>query len=259
MGSEFGTVPTGAERAGTSLLPGSDGPGYGAPGGRAPRAGAGVPPVSDARPLVANEVYNKVALLSALALLAGVVGFILPVSTAVVLPCIVAAAGLGLWGIFAPHRARILAPAFALFEGLALGVISRVYNEVSHGIVPIAVVATAAIFLGTLAVYRAGLVKVTNRFVMITAVLGIGLLAGMILALFGLQIPGLGPHGTTFVVFGVFYLVIAVMDLFVDFEFVNRAARAGISADAEWYAAFIIMFAVVMVYLAMLRILAGRR
>jgi uncharacterized YccA/Bax inhibitor family protein len=144
-------------------------------------------------------------------------------------------------------------------EGLALGVISRLYNDVSHGIVPIAVVATAAIFLGTLVAYRTGLVRVTNRFIMITVVMSFGLLAAMLVTIFGLQIPGLGSNGTTLVVFGLLYLVVAVMDLFVDFEFVNRAAKAGISADAEWYAAFIIMFAVVMVYLALLRILGGRR
>jgi uncharacterized YccA/Bax inhibitor family protein len=49
------------------------------------------------------------------------------------------------------------------------------------------------------------------------------------------------------------------MNLFVDFELVNRAAKAGVPADAEWYAAFSIFLAVVMLYLGLLRILAGAR
>jgi uncharacterized YccA/Bax inhibitor family protein len=257
MPAEFGTVPT--SRGTTTVLPGSDGPGYGAPGGPGTVAGDGMPPVSDVRPLVANEVYNKVAVLSAIALLAGAVGFFLPISPTIMVLCVLAAAGIGFWGIFAPHKAKVLAPVYAVLEGLALGVISRYYNDVSHGIVPIAVVGTAAIFLATLAVYRAGWVKVTNRFIMVTVVMGFGLLAAALVAILGVQIPGLGAHGTTFVVFGVLYLVVAVLDLFVDFELVNRAASAGISAEAEWYGAFVIMFAVVMVYLALLRILAGGR
>lgn len=259
MASEFGTVS--APRApgiGTTVTSGSDGPGYGAPTGALGQRD-NLPPVSDVRPLVANEVYNKVAFLSVIALIAGAVTFFVPVSTAVAFPCVLAALGVAMWGLFVPHMAKVLAPIYAVLEGLALGVISRLYNDVSHGIVPIAVVATAAIFLGTLVAYRTGLVRVTNRFIMITVVMSFGLLAAMLVTIFGLQIPGLGSNGTTLVVFGLLYLVVAVMDLFVDFEFVNRAAKAGISADAEWYAAFIIMFAVVMVYLALLRILGGRR
>ena len=55
------------------------------------------------------------------------------------------------------------------------------------------------------------------------------------------------------------YLVVAVANLFVDFSFVQRAEAQGLSAEGEWYAAFSIMLALVMVYIAMLRILAGRR
>ena len=54
---------------------------------------------------------------------------------------------------------------------------------------------------------------------------------------------------------GVIYLVVAVANLFVDFSFVQSAEAQGLSAEGEWYAAFSIMLALVMVYIAMLRIL----
>jgi uncharacterized YccA/Bax inhibitor family protein len=57
----------------------------------------------------------------------------------------------------------------------------------------------------------------------------------------------------------VLYLVVAVMGLFVDFNYVYMAQRAGASKDGEWFAALSIMFSVVMIYLALLRILGSRR
>jgi uncharacterized YccA/Bax inhibitor family protein len=75
----------------------------------------------------------------------------------------------------------------------------------------------------------------------------------------GLQIPGTSQGTTYFVVFGVLYLVVAVMDLFVDFAYVDRAEQAGITHEGEWFAAFSIMISVVMIYLALLRIFGGRR
>jgi uncharacterized YccA/Bax inhibitor family protein len=92
-----------------------------------------------------------------------------------------------------------------------------------------------------------------------TVVASFALLAVMVAVIFGLSFPGLGGSTTTLLVFGVLYVAIAIMDLFVDFELVSRAAKAGVPADAEWYAAFSIFLAVVMLYLGLLRILGGMR
>jgi uncharacterized YccA/Bax inhibitor family protein len=92
-----------------------------------------------------------------------------------------------------------------------------------------------------------------------TVVAGFALLAVLVASLLGLGFPGLGNSASTLIIFGVLYVVVAVMNLFVDFEMVNRAARAGVPADAEWYSAFSIFLAVVMLYLGLLRILGGRR
>ena len=80
-----------------------------------------------------------------------------------------------------------------------------------------------------------------------------------------LKVPGqtlAQPVVTTtlyFLVFGLLYLVLGVMDLFVDFAYVTQAEQVGLSHEGEWFAAFSIMVSLVMIYLALLRILGGRR
>ena len=216
------------------------------------------PAVSDTRPFIATEVYNKVGVLSGIALVSGALAALLhlPLGGAMVL--VLAAFVVGLVGIFTPRQAAVLAPIYAVLEGAALGSLSRAIETQSHGVVALSIVATGAIFLGTLVAYRTGLVRVGRTFVIATVVAGWGLLAVMLGVMAGLAVPGLGADATRVIVFGVLYLLVGTMDLFVDFEMVARAERAGVSAEGEWYAAFLIMFAVVMVYLALLRIL-GRR
>jgi uncharacterized YccA/Bax inhibitor family protein len=223
------------------------------------RYGVGRPAVSDSAPFVAADVYNKVGILAALAIAGGAITFLFPISTGLVVALVLVAFGLAIATTFSPRRARVLAPPYAVVEGLALGGISRFFEASSRGIVPLAIIFTGAVFAGTLAAYRAGWVKVGRHFVIGTVVATLGLAAVLFAALLGVPVPGASGVGPWSVVIGVIYLVVAVANLFVDFSFVQRAEAQGLSAEGEWYAAFSIMLALVMVYIAMLRILAGRR
>jgi len=244
MEREFGTT-AGTGALGTSLLTRPD--------------GSSLPPVSDVKPLVETDVLSKVGILTLIALGVGGLSFVLPVSVGFALVCVVVAFGLGIVTSFRPRLARVLAPIYAAVEGLALGVISRLYDSQSHGIVPTAIVLTGALFVGVLIAYRTRLVRVSNRFISLTFVATFALFAVLIATLFGLSFPGIGASATTLIVFGFVYVIVAILNLFVDFEMVNRAAVAGVPADAEWYAAFSIFLAVVMLYLGLLRILGGCR
>ncbi len=217
------------------------------------------PAVSDVRPFVAAEVLNKVLILAGLALAFGVVSALLKVPDGVAFVAIFAALGIALWTIFQPHRAPILAPIYAAVEGVALGVISQLFTSQAGRIVPLAIIGTSVVFFGVLGAYRTGLVKVGPTFVRATIIASFGLLAVMVAVLLGLPLPGFSQGSTYFIVFGVLYLVVAVMDLFVDFNYVYKAEKAGVSAEGEWFAAFSIMLAVVMIYLSLLRILGGGR
>jgi uncharacterized YccA/Bax inhibitor family protein len=163
--------------------------------------------------------------------------------------------GVALWCSFSPRRAPVLAPIFAVVEGGVLGVISRFYAGQSTHVVTLAIVGTVAVVAAVWAVYRTGLVQVGPRFFKITLVAGVGMIAVMLTAILtGWGLSGIGG----FLIFGVLYLVLAVMNLFVDFSFVDRAEAAGLDADAEWFSAFMLLQSSMMVYLALLRIFGGR-
>ena len=205
----------------------------------------------------ADGALNKAGLLGLMALVVGAVSYIanLPIG-----------AGLGdavrrirrrhLVLVPAPPMAPVLAPVYAVAEGVVLGIISRFYADQGSHTVTLAVFGTVAVVAGVWAVYRTGLVRVGHRFFMITLVAGVGMLVVMMTSI----LTGWGLSGTGgLIIFGVLYLILAVMNLFVDFSFVDRAQAAGIEADAEWFSAFTILVSSVMVYLALLRIFGGSR
>lgn len=214
--------------------------------------------VTDAPPFVANDVFDKVALLATIALVSGVATAIANPAPGLMWVVLIAAAIFGFLGIFRPQQARIFAPIYSVAIGSVLGWVSRFYATGNGAVVPLAIIGTTAIFFAVLFAYRTGIVKVNRRFFMVTLISGFGLLAMMIGVLLGLRIPFTSQNATYLIVFGALYLVVAVMNLFVDFSYVYQAQRAAVSKDGEWFAALSIMFSLVMVYLALLRLLSRR-
>ena len=215
--------------------------------------------VSDRAPFVAKDVLDKVLFLSVLAIVAGTVTAFAKPAPGLMWVAMFVAIGAGLVGIFRPLQARVCAPVYALAMGSVLGWVSQFYATKNGAIVPLAVLGTSGIFFGVLVLYRTGLVRVTNRFMQVTLVASIGLLAMMLAVILGLTIPYTSQQMTYLLVFGVLYLFIAIMNLFVDFNYVYMAERAGVGKEGEWFSALAIMFSLVMVYLALLRILGSRR
>lgn len=203
----------------------------------------------------ADGALNKAGLLGLVALVVGVVAYIANPPVGLAWGGLVVGMGVGLWCAFSPRRAPVLAPIFAVVEGFVLGVISRFYAGQNGHVVTLAVVGTAAVVVGVWAVYRTGLVRVGPKFFRVTLVAGVGMLAVMLTAI----LTGWGLSGTGgLLIFGVLYLILAVMNLFVDFSFVDHAAAMGLGKDAEWFSAFMILQSSMMVYLALLRIFGGR-
>ena len=215
------------------------------------------PPVADGTArFSADGALNKAGLLGLVALVVGTIAYLanLPLGTAWVTMFV--GLGVGIWCSFRPKLAPVLAPVYAVAEGAVLGVISRFYADQGSHAVPLAVFGTVAIVAGVWGAYRTGLVRVGNRFLQITLVATLGMVVVMLTAI----LTGWGLTGTSgFLIFGILYLVLGVMNLFVDFSFVDRAEQAGIEAEAEWFSAFTILVSSVMVYLALLRIFGGSR
>ena len=72
--------------------------------------------------------------------------------------------GCVLFASFKPTRAKFLAPIYAVAQGVFVGAISAAYNAQWDGIVVQAVGATLGVFLVMLFLYRARIVKVTDKF-----------------------------------------------------------------------------------------------
>jgi uncharacterized YccA/Bax inhibitor family protein len=216
-----------------------------------------MPPTADGtRRFTADGALNKAGLLGLMVLVVGAASYLanLPVGAAWV--TMIVGFVVAIWCSFRPRMAPVLAPIFALAEGVVLGIISRFYADQGSHTVTLAVFGTVAVVAAVWGVYRTGLVRVGPRFVMTTLVAGIGMIVVITTAI----LTGWGLSGTgSLIIFGVLYLILAVMNLFVDFSFVDRAQAAGIEADAEWFSAFTILLSSVMVYLALLRIFGGSR
>jgi uncharacterized YccA/Bax inhibitor family protein len=214
--------------------------------------------VTDRAPFVAADVLDKVGVLCVLAIVTGIGGAVLPLPPAVLVVAFLAAFGFSLAGLLRPATAHLFAPLYALCIGVALGGISRIYANGRGSVVPLAIVGTAAIFLAVLVLYRTGLVRVGPRFAQVTLITGFGVLAMAIAVSLGIPLPGTSSGSGSFILLFVAYLVFGVMGLFVDFNFVYMAEKAGVSKDGEWFAALSIMTSLVLIYLSLLRIL-GRR
>jgi uncharacterized YccA/Bax inhibitor family protein len=171
--------------------------------------------------------------------------------------------GLALVCIFRPKASPFLAPLYAVAEGVFLGVISKAFEVRWDGIVFQAVLATVAVFFATLALYVFGVVKVTRKFqmVVIGATVGIVLLYvfALILSLFGVDMAFWNDPSPLGIAISVIICVVASLNLFLDYEFISQASKAGAPKYMEWYGAFGIMVTLVWLYLEMLRLLAKLR
>lgn len=229
-----------------------------------PRSGGSTAVVDDRTPVTtaptrtftADGAFNKAGLLGVLALIVGALAYVADLPLGLVWPLMIVAIGSGLWASFRPMRAKVLAPVFAICEGAVLGMLSRFYTNQGAHVVTLAIAGTLAVVAGVWFFYRTGLVRVSHRFIQTTMVATLGLLAVMMVSILtGWGASGLGGV----VVFGILYLFMAVMNLFVDYDFAYRAEANQLSADAEWYSAFSLLLSSAMVYLALLRIFGGRR
>ena len=161
---------------------------------------------------------------------------------------------------FKKEWSPITAPLYALVEGFFLGSISAIYNAQFEGIVLQAVMLTFGTLFALLFAYRSGLIKATENFKLGVAAAtgGIALiyLATIGLGLFGIKIPYIHESGLIGIGFSLFVIVIAALNLVLDFDFIESGVEAGAPKYMEWYGAFGLMVTLVWLYIEFLRLLA---
>jgi uncharacterized YccA/Bax inhibitor family protein len=156
--------------------------------------------------------------------------------------------------------APVTTPLYAALEGLALGGISVIFESRYPGIVSQAVFLTFGTLAALLLAYRSGLVKATENFKLgiFAATGGIALLylASFVLGFFGMSVPLIHSSGTWGILFSMFVVVIAALNLVLDFDFIETGVERGAPKYMEWYGAFGLLVTLVWLYLEILRLLA---
>jgi uncharacterized YccA/Bax inhibitor family protein len=164
---------------------------------------------------------------------------------------------------FKPQYAKFLGPVYALAQGFFVGAISRAYENQWNGIVLQAAGATIAVFGVMLALYRTRIIKVTDRFrrTVIFATLGIMVfyLVSIVISLFGGEVPFLNDASVIGIGFSFLVAGVAALNLALDFDFIERGAKAPLPKDYEWVAAVGLLVTLVWLYLEILRLLAKLR
>jgi len=165
--------------------------------------------------------------------------------------------------IFKKEWSPVTAPIYALCEGLALGGISAVFNHAYPGIALEALGLTAAVTAVMLVLYTSGIIRATPKFTIgvIAATGGIFLfyMIDLVMGFFGHHVPLLYSNGPWGIAISVFIVIVAALNLILDFDFVETGVHQGAAKYMEWYGAFGIMVTLVWMYIEMLRLLSKVR
>lgn len=152
---------------------------------------------------------------------------------------------------------------YAILEGVFIGVISKVFESFYPGIVMPAVLATFVTAGATLFAYKFFSIRVSGKFrKMVTiatmAFAGV-MLVNFVLAMLGINtgLREVGPGaGLLSIGVSVVAVCLAVFNLVIDFDFVERGIEAQAPASESWRAAFGITVTMVWLYIEILRILS---
>jgi uncharacterized YccA/Bax inhibitor family protein len=162
--------------------------------------------------------------------------------------------------IFKKEWSPVTAPIYALLEGLALGGISAVFELHYPGIAMQAVGLTFGTLFVLLLAYHSGLIRVTEKFklgvVAATGGIAVLYLVEFVLGFFGVHFAAINGSGLLGIGFSVVVVIVAALNLVLDFDFIESGVSAGAPKYMEWYGAFGLIVTLVWLYLEILRLLA---
>ncbi len=220
----------------------------------------GVTQRAETDPMTVSGAVNKSLIMGALLLITSLYSFANP-------------SPLFLWGgaigglvlvlvmSFKRHLSPTLAPIYALLEGLFVGSVTAMYAAgFGAGIVFQAVLLTMALLFMMLFVYKAGLIKVTQKFrtgiMMATGGIMLVYLINIGLSFFGINMPFLHEGGMIGIGISLFIIGIATMNLLLDFDSFEHFAATRAPKYMEWFCAMGLIVTLVWLYVEVLRLLA---
>ncbi|MCA8997520.1 MAG: Bax inhibitor-1/YccA family protein [Planctomycetaceae bacterium] len=162
--------------------------------------------------------------------------------------------------IFKPAWSPVTSPMYAIAEGLLLGALSASVNARFPGIAFQAVCLTFGTLFTLLLAYQTGIIKATENFklgvVAATGGIFVVYLISWIAGMFGMNIPYIHGSGLIGIGFSIFVVIIAALNLVLDFDFIETGVEHGAPKYMEWYGAFGLLVTLIWLYIEILRLLA---
>jgi uncharacterized YccA/Bax inhibitor family protein len=187
----------------------------------------------------------------------------IPDSIPVMLGAVVGAFATGFITSFKTSLSPFTAPVFAILEGAFLGGFSGWMETTYPGIVIQAIALTFGVFFLLLLLFRARLIRVTERLrCIVTGAMGaiiLFYLAGILVAALGMPLGFIAEWGWLGVVFSLAVVVVAATSLVLDFDYIEKGVENGLPKRHEWYAAFTLLVTLVWLYLEILKLLLKLR
>lgn len=167
---------------------------------------------------------------------------------------------------FKPNTARYLAPLYGILEGLTLGALSVLVNDMFAkkypGLVMQAVGLTFAVALVMFLLYNFRIIRATEKFksVIIASTVGIGVfyLVAILFSVFGHPLSFMSWQDTSLLGWGInlFVAAIAALSLIMDFDRIEQGQAIGAPRHMEWYGAFGLLVTLVWLYIQILKLLS---
>jgi uncharacterized YccA/Bax inhibitor family protein len=162
--------------------------------------------------------------------------------------------------LFKHGLAPYTTPLYAAMQGVTLGGVSILFEAQYPGIVGQAVFLTFGTLGALLVAYRSGLIKATQNFRLGVAAATGGVflfyLVTFVLGFAGIRVPMIHENGLVGILFSVFVVALAALNLVLDFDFIEQGITRGAPKHMEWYGAFGLLVTLVWLYIEILRLLA---
>lgn len=179
------------------------------------------------------------------------------------MPALIIGFVLAMVTIFKKEWAVVTAPMYAIVQGVLLGGISLLFESSYPGIVKQAMGLTFGTLFALLLAYKSRLINVTANFrlgvVAATGGIAIYYFISLIMGFWGKSMPLIYDSGPFGIAFSAVVVIIAALNLVLDFDFIEQGARAGAPKYMEWYGAFGLIVTLIWLYLEILRLLSKTR
>ena len=137
---------------------------------------------------------------------------------------------------------------------------NNIFEKTAPGIVMQAVLLTFGVVIAMFILYRFRIIKATEKFkaIVFAATGGIAIfyLLSIVLGFFHVNIPFLHEGTPMGIIFSLVVVVVAALNLIMDFDMIEKGSAMGAPKYMEWYGAFALLVTIVWLYLEILRLLS---